>query len=302
MGKESEDSELALSFLRNEWGNHKKYTPASRQEFFGRLSANPYILPAIISFFFRPWFQRAWVMQEFVAGTTSDKKRDLNNSMMVCGNVQVLAVAVLPFPSSRLDDCISAAGHLPVAEAKRNGFRSSLFMDRFYTLEQLRKNPSLRHGDSNCLLYWLYTVRGRDGADPKDKIYSALGLADLSPKKEYDPGLQIVDYSVDIVSIRSSLVESIVTATRDLSLMCARCGRGACINPTWIPDWSAISNPDILMFLTELNQTRIRGSAVAVTCDAAKSRLNIASFDRMLHTMTVKVSWLMLLTSSWRNQ
>ncbi|KAI0129537.1 heterokaryon incompatibility protein-domain-containing protein [Xylariales sp. AK1849] len=251
MGPEADDSELAMSFMRQQ-GLKSWNMMTDDREFLSAIRADAGLLPAILSLFSRPWFQRAWIVQG-------------------------------------LQDCITEAGGGSSANevAKSNKDRCEILFVRLGTQEVLRRNPDARgEGSTNALLYWIHTIRDSKATDPRDKVFAALGLADMSEVSGYDSGLLPVDYAVDVENVYFNLVEAVVTATKDLTVLCA-CGEGGNeYRATWIPDWT-ISDPAFMFHgLVEIEQAHFKKETVATTWNAAKGYPASVSFDRGLWTMT----------------
>lgn len=107
------------------------------------------------------------------------------------------------------------------------------------------------------LLEALCTRRSADATDPRDKVYSLLGVArDRSvgvPELPSGPDVA-VDYSRSVARIYRDCARHIVKTTLSLDILCA-CqnpgdGRAAGGIPSWVPDWSTrrtngpVQNPD----------------------------------------------------------
>lgn len=85
--------------------------------------------------------------------------------------------------------------------------------------------------------------------DPKDKVYSLLGLFQ-NPKRDFrldshDPNLLIVKYSESVAKIYASLVRAIVVPTRRLEILqeCKRIRTNDL--PSWVPDWRTNYAPNL---------------------------------------------------------
>ncbi|KAE8446243.1 hypothetical protein EG329_012329 [Mollisiaceae sp. DMI_Dod_QoI] len=291
MGIEADDSDLAIATMRAESrrAESMEKLEKSSEEFVQLLQTTPRVLSAIVSFFSRTWFQRAWIVQEFISGIRSDKRRAYDNTIMVCGSVQMLADPAMTFGHTKLAVCIWVAEKegLPVEEARRNGVRCAFLLDRHRTQEEIRKSQIVPR-EANTLLYWLSTIRGSSATDPRDKIYSALGLAGQDGRSGYDPSLLIIDYAVDVPSIFSSLVESVVSASKDLTVLSACGAKSELTNSTWVPDWTVNDTSYVLQALTELIETRFIKGIVGGSRTAVKGRPCDVSFDHTHHSMTAR--------------
>ncbi|KAK5128123.1 hypothetical protein LTR16_002677, partial [Cryomyces antarcticus] len=104
------------------------------------------------------------------------------------------------------------------------------------------------------LLDALCTQRSSNATDPKDKVYSLLGVVKNHflglPELPTGPGV-VIDYSLSVAEIYNGVVRHIVKKTGSLDVLCA-CQNPERVNaiPTWAPDWSTkrtngpIKNPD----------------------------------------------------------
>jgi hypothetical protein len=93
----------------------------------------------------------------------------------------------------------------------------------------------------------LWKFRGRLATDPRDMIYSLLGLLDIYFT---DAGIRhpldarrlkleklLVDYDTTVEDVYASLVDAVVSATESLNIICASQSPNR-FTRTWIPDWT----------------------------------------------------------------
>jgi hypothetical protein len=103
------------------------------------------------------------------------------------------------------------------------------------------EQPIVQH-TVHTLQRQLTLLRSMIATDPRDKIYSLLGLFQ-NPKRDFrldshDLNLLIVKYSESILKVYASLVRAIVVPTRRLEIF-QECNRIRTNNlPSWVPDWS----------------------------------------------------------------
>jgi hypothetical protein len=92
---------------------------------------------------------------------------------------------------------------------------------------------SMGHGTSD-LAQTLLQHRFKESSDPKDMIYSLVGLSSA----HHDPRF-VVDYLKSVCQAYTDVVEYVVATTKKLDIICAM-PRG--LNPhrlpSWVPDWS----------------------------------------------------------------
>lgn len=98
------------------------------------------------------------------------------------------------------------------------------------------------HANACYINFWLGRIRITESSDPRDKIYSILGLLEDSKKSQslvgLDRSLLIIDYDASVQDVYASLVRAIVVATKQLGILSACTNRGKSVRRTWVPDWS----------------------------------------------------------------
>jgi hypothetical protein len=177
---------------------------------------------AIVSFLCRPWFQRVWIIQEFVVS---------KNVIMVCGTEPCDFHSFLPafcyaFENSRVTWSDAIKG------PQRKDFY--LGLSQMLKLLDTRKTFQKENNDGVPLHTLLQEYRTSLATIHLDKIYALTGLSrekvDLKPdykKSKQELYLQIANYYLEIDYGEQILVEaarSDRTTTPDM--------------PSWVPDWS----------------------------------------------------------------
>ena len=89
-----------------------------------------------------------------------------------------------------------------------------------------------RDGSNLSLIDCLLLFRNSKTADPRDKVYAFMGLADPTDIA----GLK-VDYSVSWQEVYRRACEQIISSSRSLDVLIS-CGSATAGLPTWVPNWS----------------------------------------------------------------
>jgi hypothetical protein len=94
----------------------------------------------------------------------------------------------------------------------------------------------------NTLACWLIINRSKDAIDPRDKVFSVLGLLEgMNDEPNFGgyglPALKI-DYSDTVMDVFSSVVKAVVLTTGKLDILGAANQRGPYVTRTWTPDWT----------------------------------------------------------------
>jgi hypothetical protein len=108
----------------------------------------------------------------------------------------------------------------------------------------------IKDGRECSFLTLLWIFRDRLVSDPRDKIYSLLGLVqlgradnrvDTSTTASYNRGLAskelLIDYDATVEDVYASAVKAIVLGTQSFNILCA-CQRSRQFVRSWFPDWT----------------------------------------------------------------
>jgi len=189
---------------------------------------------ALYRFFTKGWFTRMWVVQEFVLPKLHACDIWLDNYNLDTFNLWKAANILFR---------MEPAGLSPSEKiSMRTGMRQylSLFEIRLET----NMRPSL---DPMFVTALLWIFQDRLVTDPRDKIYSLLGIfkgnSDASqafPEGNlpcFDRDRLIVDYHVNVGDVYASLVDAVVSGTNSLNIICAS-QHPSSFSRSWIPDWA----------------------------------------------------------------
>jgi Heterokaryon incompatibility protein (HET) len=194
-------------------------------------------LTAIKDLLSRAWFHRMWVVQELSVSTEAVL---IYGSSYVDWNVLSDSVAVLIH-------CTELAESAMIWEY---AFARMATMDLCRRRRRRRSKHKLRGGSTiNGLIH---DFRDFEATDPRDKVYSLLGLA----KDVHDPdkalgeallearnALASIDYSKSTATVYKELARYVIIRHRSLNLLSAAIhtapdGRTTHGLPSWTPDWS----------------------------------------------------------------
>lgn len=181
----------------------------------------------------KPWFSRIWIVQEFVIGTKS------SNAALI-GQYVIIGSGALAYACNEL---VNRGIDIPTAQRRAllTGIKRYL---------HLIQAAILYYGDSPMLhlLRFLCIFRDQSASDPRDKVYSLLGLLQPSINESTEAEIQTasslgfhrptlpIDYTAPIEEVYARTVKAVVLATGLLDIICA-CQNQTEFNRTWTPDW-----------------------------------------------------------------
>jgi hypothetical protein len=163
---------------------------------------------ALKLFFERPWFHRAWTFQESVLA---------QSAQVHCGSYR--------FSKQLIHDAIqglSWATEAGIVEPE---------LDRNLRVSRVMMRPESSHAYDRSIGEFLMLRRGSQCKDPRDLVYSLLGVA---------RGIEGIepDYSRSMQDIFTSTTRRIITSTRSLSLLEEiNTQNFDAALPSWVPDW-----------------------------------------------------------------
>lgn len=233
-------------FFRGDW--HKstgKQPPLSYYHWLG-----------FLAFITRPWFRRAWIIQELAMS---------KSAVLVCGRKTI--------PWSQLNTTLHFL--------KKKRWYHHLSTEKMQHIAEVRKDPGIyadflksktsfgvgplalswtKHWTENrnafqgpvSLAVLMQLHRDTDATDPRDKVYAFLGLAAESKifKADSLEPLQ-PDYNQSVQQTYSQVASSQMISQGDLSLLShvQDASRTKLANlPSWIPDFSVSLHPYPLLF------------------------------------------------------
>ncbi|KAH8730911.1 heterokaryon incompatibility protein-domain-containing protein [Phaeosphaeriaceae sp. PMI808] len=175
---------------------------------------------ALAQFFEREWFRRCWIMQEVVFAETV---------IILCGSLSISWDSL-----SRFSHFLATSNWTMLlknlAGLDQPGGSISLGYDTPTRFAAARRTWLTK--DGNKFLYALIRARPSNSEDPRDKVYSLLGLgeADIFP-----------DYQTSTAAAYTTAARYILENSRSLYLLA--CVEGKDFQkvpdlPSWVPDWT----------------------------------------------------------------
>jgi len=184
----------------------------------------------------RPWWTRAWIVQEATAKANGIVYLNCGTSRVHWG-----AISKLVQIRSRLKQWIDLDINEFLADPKWEA----------QTIDSVRASRSYSKGNVNSLLSFLTTCRGQSCTDPKDKVYSVRGMAsdvgeeDLIPDYSLSLGevyTQVADFAfrTSPAGHRLDFLGHVSRPVSGWDLTTPRHGSMPSWSdpiPSWVPDW-----------------------------------------------------------------
>ena len=201
----------------------------------------------LIMFFRRPWFTRVWIIQEVALS---------RNCVVLCGN------HILPWESLvRTIGFLTKTGwwgrlstswwrqHLPIPWYLRGRYRQLLVGDDHISIESAPVILTLVRNPNPESLAWFLAglLRNSKATDPRDKVFSILGLADRKqPPFSSHPGQMVADYTRTVEKLYTRTARMLLegySILAALEFVEARPFRKIPTLPSWVPDYSVDLKP-----------------------------------------------------------
>ncbi|KAK5659301.1 hypothetical protein OQA88_1394 [Cercophora sp. LCS_1] len=205
----------------------------------------------LVLFFDRPWFKRVWIIQEVVLG---------RNVVVVCGDhifpwdwiqrtLEFLGVtqwnAELRLGNFRANENIRffRGVYKPLLQGEASVDLGNAAMYLQGTKEGIQKSGNLA-----LFRYLIGVFRHSDAGDPRDKIFSLLGIARKDrPPFSTHPGQLVPDYRLDIEAVYTRTARMMLEGYKDLRFFDQvedATFRNINTLPSWVPDYSARLLPE----------------------------------------------------------
>jgi hypothetical protein len=177
--------------------------------------------PALCDLFQRPWFTRAWVLQEVVLS---------KECYLICGT-KAISWDVLTSACSYLRESVVAS--VVQEDIRRADYMTALSSSLRNFSDQERRSP---------LVEALTAARSLQATNPRDKIYSLLGIINSKNKSGVATHKTSVfpDYAETINKVFIEVARLAISQTQTLEIL-SHVGRSpeqtADGLPSWVPDW-----------------------------------------------------------------
>ena len=265
LGDADKESELAFSLLQN-LKDCLHDRDSCRRILLDKKNLDS--LYGLYSLFYREYWWRVWVIQEVTFAKMIT---------ILCGGDSFLWSDLVAIQETlvrhHLRDIDFIAHETPKLSFLRVSIESRGPRAMFLSME---------HGRSD-LAQTLLQHRFKESSDPKDKIYSLVGLSSA----HRDPRF-IVDYSKSVCQVYTDVVEYVVTTTKKLDIICAMPrGLNPYKLPSWVPDWSFHGLGSSLLEHSSKHQFSAAGTSEA--------EANVSSDKTILHAKGVSIGSITLI-------
>ncbi|KAF2433640.1 hypothetical protein EJ08DRAFT_707209 [Tothia fuscella] len=225
IGAEADDSSLAIDFayeLHNYAAAHIHPDPRLHIKAEAvNLGLPPLHDPrwrAVRSLILRPWSSRSWCAQEFVLN---------KDVLMMCGRKEIADWHLIPGIVNLVFDRRLPVYLLPTHAEDPMSLRECLVQ-----LWQFRRIFT-RKPKGFDLLSLLRRTHSLGATDPRDKVYSLIGVAQDAKVLTVD-----VDYSLPVYSLYTETAGAILETYQSTDLLYSNLSRKSYRLPSWVPDWS----------------------------------------------------------------
>lgn len=231
----------AMNYMKARDNRHAIFRRDHEQACLGQLQK---LVDTLDVFFHRPWFTRCWIRQEVSAARFITVQ---------CGHHQTSwnAMKKIANCSWRFQQKLRSQGIEMSEGTDRPKQRSLRYLKRHWILGQpliaeMGDLRSIWYYHTGSLLELLMISRLFDATDPRDKVYSVLGLAQspLSQDANDTKGMRI-DYGMSISRVYQYTTKYLINKDRSLDVLClisTHSNQGSGDLPTWTLDWRVPSS------------------------------------------------------------
>jgi hypothetical protein len=237
LGHEKDGSSIAFSVLRKFEKDqaHVFNAPFESDACPPRLVDPEEAWSAIRMLFRRPWFSRAWIVQEFTLGG-QDSTRLIDGVTFCCGKERMFNLIEV----SR--DILKQKANQDWEWDKIRITVSSIYSTRISSWLRRQSYRELPVNKYQLLPIIMDSVV-RIATDPRDMIYAFLGLAEEmfgGAPADFASKSLILNYSATVEDVYSSFIRAVVEATKRLDILgtCYREKESGYVKRTWTTDWT----------------------------------------------------------------
>lgn len=200
-----------------------------------------------------PYFTRVWVVQEYILGTFGhDALEGLGRIVTCVGSfrfrnfVSIAAGLLMRWPLLNKEIINATIKDTPFELLlSRMAPAVGLSFSRNQYYEYANQNPPASPALTQLMLLKLVaeTAATRQATDPRDHIYSVLGLVEncfFKNGARFVSDSLVIDYEASVEAVYSSFVKEIMFSTRRLDVLVFCYGSN--LGWSWSPDWSTISS------------------------------------------------------------
>jgi hypothetical protein len=222
LGREDEETERAcsgLTLLSQEKQLLVRSMAGQRVSHVAPTIVTEYI-DALSKFLQRSWFMRAWVIQELLLA---------QKTRFICGQHE-----------PTWEDIASVSGFLTISKWK-TAFGRVVFSSISAPARLNAAKRTFDQGHEDDLLYHLIRSRTFRAEDPRDKVYSLLGLVQVKERRGSNKSTLSADYSLTPTETYVATAVHILKTSSSLLLLGHAEGEDyqeLRPLPSWVPDWS----------------------------------------------------------------
>ncbi|KAG4420674.1 hypothetical protein IFR04_006162 [Cadophora malorum] len=228
------------------------------------------------------YWNRSWIIQEVASAkklilqsgsyTISEDDIELVTEFISSSNVALLMNG--RYEQRKFSALLRYNTFIPIS-IYRTLVNSNNTSNKNYQREPVRKQGPMD------LLALLRHNRSRSCANPKDKVYSVLGISAVVDGQPLEIS---VDYNKSTSEVYTDAVRAIISASRTLDVLCsvnlAETAQLPAL-PSWVPNWSAYKSPESCDRSISFKHQQATGSAVATINfwnDGTGSFLSVTGF------------------------
>jgi hypothetical protein len=283
VGVDKDNSSLALAFIKEATGNPRHGDSSSQSKWYIQKLNDPNYLSHWIAFGHlvqRSYWRRSWIIQEIVLAPAA---------LLICGNDAVPMNSLFTVAA----DLVQLQRSLGFGRAPPLLSRVLMVMLDVHRIRESREDYRASVERKRGLLYHLENLCWTLASDPRDKVYSLLGIA-----KPYDGVSFSVDYTISSSQVFKNTAAYIIKGTQNLDIL-TMAGSKSRDLPSWVPDWSDQDWSDPL--ISGMNRAMIESvnrSSLFSSGGATYSSVIFSEGNGILITDAILVSTIEKLTST----
>ena len=258
MAASKDDILYAIVAFEMEW-NNDSYDLASGRIF--QKHGLPYLddpsWSALLSFFERSWFSRAWIIQEValaqdaqvlwgsieMSWATLAKCSDFFYKSSISTGLIDRQMWINPSQSVN-DTRRNSAGLINNMRRIIKGSISNLNFDAYAFADRLTASSDVLQSSSALLALLLYDSRSYRATDPRDHVFATLGILNQTALVKRDPRCPIkADYHKSTAEVYLEAMKYVLENTQSLNLLALKSDQISENSPdqlpSWVPDFTA---------------------------------------------------------------
>ncbi|KAJ4855732.1 heterokaryon incompatibility protein (HET) domain-containing protein [Trichoderma breve] len=229
IGEVNSDAAISGTTVQSPAASHRRVDVTDGAEADDKSDATSKEITAFFRLLLRPWFSRCWVVQEACLA---------QEASVQCGNKSI------GWPEFYMGFILSIIMGTKGLEGRPDRIlRGGLVSIMMVKGEMLFADPTQQGVD---LLWLLRKVLPLNATDPRDKIYSILGLVKGDVAQEY--GIT-PDYTLSVEECYKKAAMAVMSQTENLDALVLDHATSSPLKlPSWVPDWSHLPSPAPVIF------------------------------------------------------